>query len=137
MGHVRLGRLPRTRKWNEVVDLIAGGAGTAQVATATINAAEKGLGHAANDDGVIETIWLLTQLPLAARSKDFAGALRERTVSASDSPSLPDVIAAVSEAIDAKMANNRGRSDLGEMAQMAAAETISEVIGARSGGFSG
>ena len=38
MGHIRLGNLPRTRKWQEVVGLIEGGAGTAQIANATITA---------------------------------------------------------------------------------------------------
>jgi alkaline phosphatase len=40
MGHIRLGDLPRTRKWQEVVAFIEGGAGTAQVANARIFAAE-------------------------------------------------------------------------------------------------
>jgi len=43
MGHIRLGELPRTRKWAQVVGLIEGGAGSAQVANATITAAERGL----------------------------------------------------------------------------------------------
>ena len=76
MGHTRLGNLPRTRKWQEVVALIEGGAGCAQVANATITAAERGLNLAAEDKGLVETLWLLTQLPLAARHDDFAGALR-------------------------------------------------------------
>lgn len=137
MGHVRLGSLPRTRKWGEVVGLIAGGAGTAQIANATINAAEKALGVAVKDKGLIETIWLLTQLPVAARSDDFAAALRDRGISISEAPSLSELVAAVSDAIDGKMPNNRGRSDLGEMAQMAASETITRVIGERTNGLFG
>jgi hypothetical protein len=137
MGHIRLGNLPRTKPWSEVVGLIAGGAGTAQVATATINAAEKGLGVAVKDKGLVETIWLLAQLPLAARMPNFAAELRDRGVSVSDSPGLSEIVAAVSEAIDAKMPNNRGRTDLGEMAQMAASETITEVIGGRTNGLFG
>ncbi len=34
MGHIRLGILPRTRKWIEVLDLIGGGAGSSEVAAA-------------------------------------------------------------------------------------------------------
>ena len=63
MGHVLLGDLPRTRKWSQVVALIEGGAGTDQVATATINAAERGLGFAARDKGVVEAAWLLALRP--------------------------------------------------------------------------
>jgi hypothetical protein len=132
MGHIRLGDLPRTRKWSQVVGLIEGGAGMVQVASATINAADKGLGVAAKDKGVVETIWLLCQLPLAARSDNFAQALRDCGLSVSDSPGLMEIVGAVADAIDAKMPNCKGRTDLGEMAQMAAAETLTEVIGART-----
>jgi len=76
MGHIRLGELPRTRKWVQVVGLIEGGAGTAQVANATITAAECGLSLASEDKGLVDTIWLLTQLPLAAKSDNFAESLR-------------------------------------------------------------
>ena len=132
MGHILLGNLPRTRKWRQVVALIEGGAGTVQVANATITAAEKGLNVAAEDKGLVETIWLLTQLPLAARKDDFAGALRDAGLDVSDSPGLMDVVGAFSDTIDHRLANNGGRTDLGEMAQMAAAETLTRVIGART-----
>jgi hypothetical protein len=137
MGHVRLGNLPRTRKWIQVVGLIGGGAGTVQIANATITAAEKGLSFAVKDKGVVETVWLLTQLPLAARSDSFAPALRDCGLSVSDSPGLMEIVGAVSDAIDKKMPNCKGRTDLGEMAQMAAAETLTEVIGAKTKSFFG
>jgi hypothetical protein len=137
MGHIRLGYLPKTRKWKEVVALIEGGAGTAQLATATINAAEGALNFAVKDHGVVETIWLLTQLPLAARSDDFATALRDRGLPVSDSPGLMEVVGAVSDAVDARLSNCRGRTDLGEMAQMAANETIADVIGGKTNGLFG
>lgn len=132
MGHIRLGNLPRTRKWQQVVALIEGGAGTAQVANATITAAEKGLELAAEDKGLVETIWLLTQLPLAAKNDNFAQALQGAGLDVADSPSLMEVIGAFSDAIDKKLANNGGRTDLGEMAQMAASETMTQIIGTRT-----
>lgn len=132
MGHVRLGNLPRTRKWRDVVALIQGGAGTVQLANATITAAEQGLRLASEDKGLVETIWLLTQIPLAARTQDFSGALRKAGLNVSDSPSLMDVVGSLSDAIDSRLSNNGGRTDLGEMAQMAAAETISKEIGGRT-----
>jgi hypothetical protein len=42
-----------------------------------------------------------------------------------------DLVGAASEAIDAKMPNNRGRTDLGELAQVSAAETLVHVVGGR------
>ncbi|MBN2291557.1 MAG: hypothetical protein JXM70_03970 [Pirellulales bacterium] len=132
MGHIRLGNLPRTRKWQEVVALIEGGAGTAQVSNATITAAERGLNLAAEDKGLVETIWLLTQLPLCARHDDFAGALRSVGLDVSDSPSLMEVVGAFSDAVDRRLSNNGGRTDLGEMAQMAASETMLRLVGGRT-----
>ena len=43
MGHIRLGTLPRTRRWIQVLDLIGEGAGTPEVAVATIDASKQGL----------------------------------------------------------------------------------------------
>ncbi|MFO0839074.1 MAG: hypothetical protein U1D55_11190 [Phycisphaerae bacterium] len=127
--------MPRTREWGEVVGLLACGAGTAQIANATLTAAERGLNLAAEDKALVETVWLLTQLPLAARAADlpgFVAALRQTGLSVSDSPGLMDVVSAFSEAIDSRLANTRGRTDLGEMAQMAASETIVKIVTPRT-----
>lgn len=132
MGHIRLGRLPRTRKWQQVVGLIAGGAGAAQVANATISAAEKSLGIAAEDKGLVETIYLLSQLPLAAKRSNFVDSLRNVGLDVSDSPGYLELVGAFSDAIDRKLANNGGRTDLGEMAQTAASETIAKFAGSRT-----
>lgn len=59
MGHIRLGTLPRTRKWIQVLDLIGGGAGTPEVAAATMEASQRGLAKAASDPGLVHTVWLL------------------------------------------------------------------------------
>ncbi|MCL6507170.1 MAG: hypothetical protein K6T59_09105 [Bryobacteraceae bacterium] len=76
MGHIRLGTLPRTRKWIQVLDLIGGGAGTPEVAAATMEASQGGLAKAAKDPGLIHTVWLLTQVPPASRASTRAAAAR-------------------------------------------------------------
>jgi hypothetical protein len=132
MGHSRLGNLPRTRKWQEVVGLIAIGAGADQVANAVIRAAERGLMAAADHSGLVEAFWTLTQLTAAARDPNFAESLRNRGFDVPDSPSLPAVLAAVSERIDRSMPNSKGRTDLGEIAQCAAVETINQIVTQRT-----
>ncbi len=42
MGHIRLGALPRTRKWIQVLDLIGGGAGAPEVAASAMEASQGG-----------------------------------------------------------------------------------------------
>jgi hypothetical protein len=124
--------LPQTRKWRQIVKLVAEGATAARLATAILEAAERGLVGAAGDYGVLETYWLLVRLPLAARQPHFGAALRDCGLAVSDSPDLLDIAVAFSAAVDARMANNRGRTDLGEMAQNAAVEAINAVAGPRA-----
>jgi hypothetical protein len=132
VGHIRLGELPRTRKWGEVVDLIAAEGDAASIAAATMRAADEGFQRAAKDEGVGRAIWLLTQLPLAARRDDFRERLKALGLVVTSAPGLPDLIGAYSDAVDSHMRRSGGRTDLGEIAQMAAAETLASTLGART-----
>lgn len=131
MGHQLLGPPPRSKLWKRTVGLITGGASAAQVANAAAAAAEEGLKQAANDHGVIESMWLLMRLPIAACDEDFASSLRVCGLDVPDEPGLLDIVSGVADAIDAAMPGNRGRTDLGEMAQQAAQETLTSVVGGR------
>lgn len=70
MGHTRLGTVPKTRKWNEIVEQISGPGLTGDVAAAvkvgaiaarTLDAAQKGLDKGIDDSGVRYTFYLSTQ----------------------------------------------------------------------------
>lgn len=137
MGSNRIRTLPRTRKWTQIVELVAGGAGAAQLATATSYALAQGLGSAASDAGAVESVRLILRLPLAARADDYPGALGQCGLDVSEPPGLMGLVAAVSDAIDAKLPNCHGRTDLGEMAQIAAVEILSRVVGTRVGNLFG
>lgn len=129
MGHKRLGTLPRTKKWREVVASLDRGGPVAQIAAISSDAAEGALSRATADPALIRAFWLLTQLPLAARDPDFGMRLRELGLEVGSSPQLFDVIGAFSEAIDAHTRAVGERSDLGEMAQLAAGESLSAIVG--------
>lgn len=137
MGHTRLGDLPRTRKWQEVVGLIAIGAGADQIANAVIRASEHSLLRAAHDKGLVESWWSLTQLTAAARETDFAASLRHRGIEVPNHPSLPQILLAVTQAIDSKLPNNKDRTYLGELAQSAAVETINRLVTERTSSLFG
>jgi hypothetical protein len=130
MGHIRLGALPKTQKWNQVVSLIAGGADIELIAAASANAAEHGLERASQDDALAHAFWLLTQIPQAARQADFTERLWELGLQVSSSrPTLLEIVAAFTGAIDRHVRESGKLSDLGEMAQQAAAETLSSLAG--------
>lgn len=125
MGHARLGRLPHTRKWRQVVGLIKEGAGTPEIATATLKAAEKHLKYPAED--LVHSFWLLTQIPLAARQDNFSDALRQIGIAVSEKPTLLEVVCGFTDAMDKHLSQTGERTDLGEMAQMAAVESLNTL----------
>ena len=124
MGHTRLGALPRSKNWREVVEFIAAGADVPQVASATINAAESAFSFVSNDSGYNQAVWLMTQLGLAAGQENPLGYLRSQGIDIPDNTSLPGVAAALTEALDNHSAANGGHSDLGELAQRALVDAV-------------
>ncbi len=132
MGHLLLGDLPRTRKWDQVVEFIKSDGDVAQIATASLVASDAGFRRAANDNGVAQVVLLLTRLPLAARAADYVQRLAELGVNVTDAPSLTELVGAFTDAADENMRRSGGRTDLGEMAQMAAVETLTSIIGHRT-----
>ena len=64
MGHQHLGILPGSQKWQQVVQLIAGGADVKDIAAATSAAAEDQMQDASNDPAVQHAVWLMTQFRL-------------------------------------------------------------------------
>jgi hypothetical protein len=129
MGHVRLGRLPQTRKWQHVVGLLGSSAPIDEVAAASADAAESALRDAFADPALTQTVWLLTQLPLAAGSANFGVALQGLGLRTDPEPRLLELVGAVSEAVDRHAARVGGRTDLGELAQQAAAESLTAIVG--------
>lgn len=132
MGHTRLGKLARTRRWLQVIGMLQAGASAAQVARATMIAAELGFTAAANDQGLLQTFWLLTQLPLAARSPAFVENLREAGLPVSDKPSPMELLSSFSQAVDSIAAKTGRRTDVGEMAETAALEVLTHYMEPRT-----
>jgi hypothetical protein len=129
MGHVRLGVLSKSRKWQQVVAELRLGADVGVVAASAADAAEASLQTASKDPAFLHSFWLLTQIPLAARGPAFAEELRRLGLAVPNRPSLMDVAAAFSGAVDRYAHQGGGRTDLGEMAQMAAVESLTATVG--------
>lgn len=132
MGHIRLGSLPRTRKWQQVVELLDAGAGTAEIAAATLDAAKRGLEQAARDPALVHSFWLLTQLPHYASGDDFVAELSKAGITASSAPTLLELVGGLSDAVDNHVRTTGGRTDLGEIAQMGAAESLASILRERT-----
>jgi len=128
MGHIRLGRLPTSKPWNEVVRLLRVGGSIADLAGATAKAAETELDNAKGDPGLGYTVWLLTQLPIAARTPHFAAKLVELGFDPGAEQSVLSLVAGFSNAVDRHVAGLADRTDLGELARQAASESLSAFV---------
>lgn len=124
MGHIRLGQLPRSRKWRDVVELVAAGADVAQVASATINAADEAFTFVRDDSGYHQAVWLMTQLGLAAGQDNPVAYLRSQGLDIPDNTSLPGIAIALTESLDNHAETNGGHSALGDLAQRALVDAV-------------
>lgn len=129
MGHVWLGVLSKSKNWRQVVAELRLGGSTGDIAAAATRAAETSLENASKDPAFLHALWLLTQIPLAARGPAFAEDLRRLKLLVSNQPSLMDVTAAFSAAVDRYARERGGKTDFGEMAQMAAVESLMAIFG--------
>lgn len=128
MGHNRLGTLPCTRRWRDVVELLEDpDSRTSQIASATAVATQVGLQRAKGDEGLSHAFWLLCQIPLAARQENFGEALRAVGMDVPDAPSAFDVAGGFMQAVESHLRETGGRTDIGEMAQLAAAECLTAL----------
>ena len=128
MGHVGLRTFPKTRFWDQVVELLEDGAPADEIAAASVRAADGALGKAVSDPALRETVWLLTQLPGAAHDTNYVSALRALGIKARTAPSLMSLLAGFGEAVDIEARRSGSRTDLGEMARLAAATSLTKSV---------
>ena len=68
LGHLRIGTLPKSARWREVVGLIESSPGDASgIARATLLASEDYLRGVSNDPALVRAYWMLVRLENAAR----------------------------------------------------------------------
>lgn len=128
MGHTRLGLLPKTRAWKEVIGLIVAGADVSQIANATITATANAFSFVMKDVGYTEAVWLMTQMAIAAKKPNISQHLADIGIHLPTDPSLVDVTTAISEALDRCIDRNTKRSDLGILANRAIVGAVNDIL---------
>jgi hypothetical protein len=128
MGHTRLGTLPATRSWNEVVGLVAEGADAARVADATANAWRLAFAKVQGDVGFREAIWWMTQLGVAAAQKKPVDHLASLGLEIGKSESVVEVAMALANAMDERIDGSGKRSDFGELAERSLIAVVTENL---------
>ena len=128
MGHTYLNTLPATRRWNDVIGLIAEGAEADRIAEAVTHAWEHSFNAVRDDLGFREAVWLLTQFGVAGKSQDPTGHLSSVGVEVSGAESVVDVAMALTAAMDREIDGSRRRSDFGELAERALVGAVTEQL---------
>jgi hypothetical protein len=134
MGHVRLGKLPASKKWREIVGYMAAGdISVADIANAIADASDKSLQKATKDPAFLDALWLLHKIPLAAKEQNFAEALAKIGIQVPDNPSRAELIAGYDAAVQKSQQINAPHvTDLGEMAKQAGITALNNLIQEKS-----
>ena len=129
MGHIRLGRLPKTRAWKQVVEAIASGEDAPEIAACSAEAAERAFRGAAGDPVLSRSFWLLVQVPLAARGHSFVGDLARLGVAVPADPDLHDILGGISASLEDHARRSSHPNDLDSMARLSAIESLTALVG--------
>src|SRR6056297_2155430 len=100
MGHIRLGTLPQSKKWRDVVGLIDSGASIDVIAEAAAKASERDLSKASKDPRFQFVAALLVRLPLLARAPGFEDALADLGFGDNPLASVANLLSGLDAAIE-------------------------------------
>ena len=124
MGHERVGALPRSKRWRDVVGLIAGAAAydgdVDELAQTTIANVRDRLQLMHLDSGFATSFQFLLRLALSASTQVDADALGELLLDLGEQPSP----LALANQLSADVENNRQSAEYAELARKAAVDTI-------------
>ncbi len=70
MGHSRIGTLPATKRWKDVISLIGSGGNEVQIADAVMESTGKTFSRVRDDAGFREAMHLIVELALAGGHAD-------------------------------------------------------------------
>jgi hypothetical protein len=136
MGHIRLGRLPYTIRWNRVVELLESSPeNAAAIAHASALAAEGRLRELKDDPSLAFCFWLLTRLTWAARGDDFTAEAARLGVETELSGESLTFISRVSDVARNELRQYRESGVYAELAMLALRRALSETIAEQAPSF--
>lgn len=137
MGHLRLGHLPRTHRWKQVVALIENGADLPELAEASFHASLTGLQRVPADPGFLSVLQSIVELAEASRQKSLTTGLVEAGIESEAHSTSIGFLSAVA----GKLSNGLGqvfpRSDVGKIAQDAFVESLTRHLRGKAGSLFG
>jgi hypothetical protein len=129
MGHVRLGRLPKTRAWVQVVDLLETNVDNIpEVSRATLKAARAQLERLGADPVISYCFWLLTRVTWFARGEDFATRLVEIGINPETASSAFTFISQLADHARRKAAEHPESGVFAEIASLSVSQALAQTV---------
>ena len=135
MGHVRLVRLPASKPWRAVVELLETGAPDDDVVAQSARAADRSFELLPASEAFRAALGLLIEVPLAARENNFAAALNHLDLGVAGPPGLIDLVVACAMRLEDVERQAVAPSDIGELVRRAALTTLTANIEPRLPGL--
>ena len=133
MGHIRVGRLPKTKGWKQVISLFDSVDSTSsEIAAATARAAKEFFAKKRTDPGLVFSYWIATQITVSARSDDFVARLKEIGLDISKVENSLDFLSTVASFTRAQTKLRGATFPLSDFAQLSLREVLTESIGQQS-----
>jgi hypothetical protein len=128
MGHQRIGRLPLTARWLDVIELLTEAPDPAAIAGATLHAAQRRLDNLANEAALPYCFWLLVRIAAAAHE----GALREELtrlrLPLRDDDALVGTVARIADDVFDDLMRTPGEGPFAELAVHSFQTTLIEIV---------
>lgn len=126
MGHSLLGTLRKTKEWKDVIALIAGGGGAAEVAEKIVVASEKAFDEVQDDPTFKKVMAYVVDLAQAGITDDPKATLEKLGIEITESTTPLDIAMAAQASLDEKSSHSNDDSDFGEQAVAALTSTLVE-----------
>lgn len=130
MGHMRVGFLPKTRKWKQVINLLeTTTSSNEKIASATITASEKFFNQNKDNSVVVFCYWFLIQITSHSRKKDeFINELNKFGLNINNFKNAISFLSSISKYIDKQAQIRKGDYVLSKIAILSLKEVLSDTI---------
>lgn len=133
MGHIRLGRLPKTKPWSALFQVLAGDTiSPPDLARATAVAAQRQFSALEGDRAVNYCFWMLVRIVTAARGDGFAEELERLGVQNINVPSGLGFVREVAQSVGQQLSKRGEVTVFSRMAELSLRDVLSANIIAQS-----
>lgn len=130
MGHIRLGVLPKTRQWRDVIEFLGDPKINAtKIANKALDSSQDILMDDSSKSSVSYCIWLLSELVLSSRTDNFINALDNIGIEISDQTNATKFIADISNYATCNLDSLIPRNAINTLAGLAFRETLTRTVG--------